>query len=371
MSELSRAVAIGATQINWRCIFMTDQIDPGAAGSVPSVPPTQPLSPATAATATAQPSWFGKALAAGKAFFTPPAQQGRALTPAPGSVPSTVPSNQELAAEIEEISITSDMPLEMIVAMLSGETQDVKEVIDGLQEDKETWIGWILGRIVTIVCYVLPWIISAYAGSALGQHYAGSAFAWNNAGTAYYYIVSWGYEFALVALMTAMVRVFKRLANGSGRSAGVMLAVVLTLFLVLASTSAAAQWILFEKNINMADPSQVIGALFRTLATPLIDLVGAIVLAVLHVRSLDQAIGVIEKKNDATTRINRKKIEAKLHTFNQAIEVKNTLKKEEDYAKKNELANKIMEMFSDNALALIRENLEGNKHNGGGNQSRW
>jgi hypothetical protein len=347
---------------------MTNQNSPGAASPQPSVPPTQPLAPANTATATAKPSWFSKAFAAGKAFFTPPvrqAKQGTELTP----VSSNVPSTQDLVTEIEQIAISSDMPLETIVAMLSGETQDVKEVIDGLHEDREGWIGWILGRIVTIICYILPWIISAYAGSALGQHYAGGSFRWNDAGVAYYYIVCWGYEFALVALMTAMVRVFKRMTNGTGRSATFMLAVVLGLFLILASTSAAAQWILFEKNINMADSSQVIGALFRTLATPLIDLVGATVLAVLHVRSLDQAIATIEKKNDATTRINRKKIEAKLHTVSQAIEVKNTLKKEEDYAKKNELANKIMEMFSENAIDMIRSHLEGKP--GGGNQSRW
>jgi len=347
---------------------MTDQNDPGSASPQPSVPPTQPLASAHAATAPEKPGWFSKAFAAGKAFFTPPARQAKQDT-ALTRVQSGVPSTQELVTEIEQIAISSDMPLETIVAMLAGETQDVKEVIDGLQEDREGWIGWILGRIVTIICYILPWIISAYAGSALGQHYAGGPFQWNDAGVAYYYIVCWGYEFALVALMTAMVRVFKRMTNGTGRSAGFVLAAVLGLFLILASTSAAAQWILFEKNINMSDSSQVVGALFRTLATPLIDLVGATVLAVLHVRSLDQAIATIEKKNDATTRINRKKIEAKLHTVSQAIEVKNTLKKEEDYAKKNELANKIMEMFSENAIDMIRSHLEGKS--GGGNQSRW
>jgi hypothetical protein len=349
---------------------MTDQIDPGATGnSKPVTPPTQPAAPANAATATAtkKAGWFATSVAASKAFFAPKQQDSQQQNTAL----STVPTNQELATKIEQVAISSDMPLELIVAMLSGETQDVKDVIDGIEDDKETWIGHIVGRVVTVICYVLPWIISAYAGSALGQKYAGVPFTWNDASSAYYYIVSWGYEFALVALMTALVRVFKRMANGTSRRAGGVMVGVLALFILLASTSAAAQWILFEKSINTADPSQLIGALFRTLATPLIDLVGATVLAILHVKSLDQAIAVIQKKTEATININKKKIEAKLQTVSQAMEVKNMLQKEEDYAKKNKLANDIIEMFSEKAMDVIKANLEGRGNGSGGNQSRW
>ena len=347
-----------------------DPNDPGTGSVQPSIAPTQPLAPAQGPTSTSaastQAGWFATRLAAAKAFFTPKPRPNQGNTAV-----ATVPTNQQLVTQIEQVAISSDMPLEVIVAMLSGETQDVKDVIDSFEDDKETAIGHLVGRIVTIICYVLPWIISAYAGSALGETYARSPFIWNNASVAYYYIVSWGYEFALVALMTALVRVFKRMVNGTSRRAGAVMIAVLTLFLLLAATSAAAQWVLFEKNINMSDTTQVIGALFRTLATPLIDLVGATVLAVLHVKSLDQAIATIQKKTEATININKKKIEAKLQTVSQAMEVKNMLQKEEDYAKKNELANKIIEMFSENAIDAIRANLEGKRGNGSGNQSRW
>ena len=343
---------------------MTDQ-------NIPETQSTEDLDPATQGVITAplKAGWLATCFAAVKSFVGSKPKQTKVVKQSSRDL-ERVPSNQELVTQIETIAISSEMPLETIVAMLSGESQDVKQVIDGFEEDKEGWIGAIVGRVVTAICYILPWIISAYAGSALGQHYAGAPFNVFDASSAYYYIVSWGYEFALVALMTAMVRVFKRMSNGTGRSAGAVLIGVLVLFLVLAGTSAAAQWVLFETNINLADSSQVIGALFRTLATPLIDLVGAIVLAILHVRSLDHAISTIEKKNEATIRINRKKIEAKLQTVTSAMEVKNMLKKEEDYAKKNELANDIMQMFSENAVNMIRANLEG-KQNGSGNQSRW
>lgn len=352
---------------------MSDVNDPGAASPQPSKPPVKPAAPAATATVAPKAGWFASRFATAKGWFASKSKSNQ-LVPQGNTALERVPSNGELVTQIEQIAITSDMPLEMIVAMLSGETQDVKQVIDGFDEDKEGWFGQTIGRIVTVICYILPWIISAYAGSALGQHYSGSPFKWDDAEIAYYYIVSWGYEFALVALMTAMVRVFKRMTNGTGRSAGAILIGVLVLFLVLAGTSAAAQWILFEKTINMSDTSQVVGALFRTLATPLIDLVGAIVLAILHVRSLDHAIVQIEKKNDATIRINRKKIEAKLQTVTQAMEVRNQLKKEDDYSRKNDLANKIIDMFSENAIDVIKNSLEGKSgggSGGSGNQSRW
>ena len=347
---------------------MTNQNGSGATNPSPSVPPTQPAAP-TANTATAvKAGWFASTLAATKAFLTPKPRQANTSN----TSLSTVPSNQDLVTKIEQVAISSDMPLEVIVAMLSGETADVKEVIESFQDDKEPAIGHFISRIVTVICYILPWVISAYAGSALGQKYAGVPFDLRNGSSAYYYIVSWGYEFALVALMTALVRVFRRMTNGGGRRSGALAGFVLALFLVLAATSAAAQWILFEHNIDTSDTSQMVGALFRTLATPLIDLVGATVLAILHVKSLDQAITTIEKKNDATIRINKKKIEAKLDVVTSAMEVKNLLQKEEDYAKKNKLANDIIEMFSTNAIDVIKANLEGRaNNNSGGNQSRW
>lgn len=349
---------------------MTDQNDPGAGSPVPSKPPVQPNAPAATATATPKSGWFASGLATAKGWFASKSKSVQLVSQESTSL-ERVPSNGELVTKIEQVAISSDMPLEVIVAMLAGETQDVKEVIDGFQDDKEPAIGHLIARVVTVICYILPWVISAYAGSALGQKYAGAPFDIRNGSTAYYYIVSWGYEFALVALMTALVRVFRRMTNGGGKKAVTTAAFVLTLFIILAATSAAAQWILFEHNIDPNDTSQLVGALFRTLATPLIDLVGATVLAILHVRSLDQAITTIEKKNDATIRINKKKIEAKLDVVTSAMEVKNLLQKEEDYAKKNKLANDIIEMFSSNAIEVIKANLEGKGGNSNGNQSRW
>lgn len=296
-------------------------------------------------------------------WFTARASKNRTATAHTSAAAlATVPTNQQLAEQLQQVALTADTPLETIVAMLTGQSHDVEEVIDSLDEDKEHPIGKAVGMVATVICYVLPWIIAFYAGSALGSTYAHKAFNPLDFQTGFYYLVSWAYEFGLVALMIAIVRQFRRVTGGRGIPAFVAL---LLLFLVLAVTSASAQWILFESRINAHDTAQLIGALFRTLGTPLTDITCAIVLGVLHVKSLDQQLAVMQKKSDAKIAINRKKMQNNLEVISAAMEVKNTLQKEEDYRNKNELANTIIGLYSENAIAVIQESLQGrNQQNG-------
>ncbi len=279
--------------------------------------------------------------------------------------PVASPSNEALAAEIEQVALESGTPLATIVAMLAGQTQDVEQVIATFDEEKEHAIGRVISIVATLFCYIMPWLIAFYAGSALGYTYSGHvAFDFRQTQTAFYYLVSWAYEFGLVSLMIAMVRQFKRVRGGNRRGIA-MLITLLVLFLVLAVTSASAQWILFEHAINPSDRAQLIGALFRTLGTPLTDLTCAIVLAVLYAKSLEQHLDVIQKKNDATIAINRKKIQSRLEVISAAMEVKNTLQKEEDYQQKNALANTIIGLMSEHAIDAIRDSLAGKKQDTG------
>ncbi|HLI06503.1 MAG TPA: hypothetical protein VKV40_08045 [Ktedonobacteraceae bacterium] len=279
------------------------------------------------------------------------------------------PTNQELAAQIEQLSLDASTPIATIVAMLSGETDDVAEVIESFDEEKEHPIGKIMNLVVTLLCYLAPWVLAVYAGAALGNTYAGKPFALFNAMTAFYYFVSWAYEFILVGLMVAIVRQFKRVTGGNKRSVPTFIA-LLVFFLVIAVTSASAQWILFEHRINVHDQAQLIGALFRTLGTPLVDSAGAMVLAVLHIKSLEQHLYTLQKKTDAKIAINRKKLQSKIELVNAAMEVKNTLQKEEDYRQKNELANTIIGMFSEHAIEAIRDSLNGRKQDTGNSYRR-
>jgi hypothetical protein len=295
------------------------------------------------------------------AFARKQSGSGQALAPAP--------TTDALAAQIEQLSIDANTPVSTIVAMLAGETQDVAQVVQSFDEHKEHPLGKLAALIVTLLCYLLPWLIAAYAGAALGSTYAGRPFVLNDAMTAFYYLVSWAYEFSLVGLMVAMVRQYKRLAS-KNKGSLVMLIVLIILFVALATASACAQWILFEHRINVHDQAQLIGALFRTLGTPLTDLASAVTLAVLYTITLEQHLDTLRKKTDATIAINRAKLQSRIETVNAALEVKNALQKEQDYQQKNELANTIIGMFSEHAIDAIRESLNGKQQNTGSSYRR-
>ncbi len=295
------------------------------------------------------------------AFSQEQSGHGQALAPAP--------TNDALAAQIEQLSLDHNTPVSTIVAMLAGETQDVAQVVQSFDEQKEHPIGRVVNIFVTLLCYLLPWLIACYAGAALGSTYAGRPFVLNDAMTAFYYFVSWAYEFSLVGLMVAMVRQFKRVTGGNRRSLPTFIALII-LFLILAVTSASAQWILFEHRINPHDQAQLIGALFRTLGTPLTDLASAVILAVLYTITLEQHLDTLQKKTDATIAINRKKIESRLEVVSAAMEVKNMLQKEADYQQKNALANTIIGLFSEHAIDAIRDSLNGRKQDTGSSYRR-
>ncbi|HKV57792.1 MAG TPA: hypothetical protein VJO32_05900 [Ktedonobacteraceae bacterium] len=345
------------------------------AGTPAAPNPPAPNAPA-GATATAQPSGpirnalGGISAALGARFATRKANKQARQAANGSNLPATT-SNDEIAAQIEQVALESGTPLATIVAMLAGQTQDVERVVASYDDEKEHPIGKVVGVVVTILCYGLPWLIAFYAGYALGFTYSGGkGFDPRQMQNAYYYIVSWGYEFTLCSITVGMVRQFKRIRGSGIRKAIPLLSALLIFFLVLSITSACAQWILFESHINTHDASQVIGAIFRTAGAPLIDAAAAIVLAVLFSISLDQHLDTIQKKNDATIAINRKKIQSRLEVISSAMEVKNTLQKEEDYQKKNALANTIIGLMSESAIDAIRDSLAGKKQDTGNSYRR-
>ena len=286
----------------------------------------------------------------------------QAVVPAGTQQPSLV--NVQTAQTIGELAVDANMTVAEIVSILAHATGDTAEVINSFDEDKEHPIGHLMMQVAILACYVLPPVMAYYAGSAIGATYSGGKpFNPFETITAFLYLVSWAYEYALVILMLAIVRQFKRVLNGGRKGVGTFITLVV-LFLFLAVTSSAAQWVIFERRITLTDGAQVVGALFRTLGTPLVDTVCAVALAVFQVKSLDKHLADIDKKTNATVSINRKKVQSQLEIIDEAIQTKGRLQKEKDYQSKNELANTIIEMFSESAVETIRQALDSKRNEG-------
>ena len=330
----------------------------------PAPAPANPPAPQATSTAPA-PGRGRRWRRAATAFWMTKRHKGGAVaTTSTATAPpaKTQESPEALVARVEQFALASGTPLEVIVAMLSSQSAEVNQVIASFDEDKEHIIGKGVGHVVTVLCYILPWIIGFYAGYALGYTYSGSrAFDPRQIQYAYYYAISWGYEFTLCALMVGIVRQFKRIRSAGLRSATPLLIGLIAFFLILAITSACAQWILFESHINTHDSSQIIGAVFRTAGGPLIDAAGAVVLAVLFSISLDQQLNTMQKKNSARIALNQQNVKGQLETLEAAMQVKSTLQKEEDYQKKQDLANTLIGLFSEQAIESVKDQLQGRR----------
>jgi hypothetical protein len=107
----------------------------------------------------------------------------------------------------------------------------------------------------------------------------------------------------------------------------------------------------------LSQAPQVAGAVIRTFAVPIVDIICTIALPILIHVSLDKRLAEIEKKTEATIMINKKKIAAQLALIQEAITTKSTLQKEKDYQAKNDLANQLIDLISQKILADARSSL--------------
>ncbi len=269
------------------------------------------------------------------------------------SAPQTTVTEQP--ATVGEIALDADTPIAEIVAMLAMATGDTEDVIRGIEDDKEHPAAKSIIQILIILGYVAPPVLSVLIGIAIGLQYSGGL---NNVLGWAIFVVCIFYELGLVWLMFAVIKVARRVmaTNGKGLIGLIGLGV---LYLGIAVGSAAAQWAIYESHVDLKDPPQIAGAVIRTFAVPLVDIICTIALPILTSISLDKRLAEIEKKTEATIAINKKKIAARLALITEAISTKSTLQKEKDYQAKNDLANQLINLISEKVLADARKSLDG------------
>jgi len=135
------------------------------------------------------------------------------------------------------------------------------------------------------------------------------------------------------------------------------------LFVIVALGSAAAQWILFQ-GADLTNPAILTGAIVRVFALPLSEIAAAIALPILRKKSLDEHINVLKKKNDAKIAMNRQRIQNELETINAAIKTKSDLQKEQDYQKKQDLANRLIDLVTARIIKDAERSLNQEETNG-------
>lgn len=338
---------------------------PNANSAAPPPPPdpaaAPPPDPAAATSPTAAPAPAAKSKRRGKSLGDAIIEMVRAAMEvretrrhAQASAPEAPPTR------IGDLVIDADTPISDIVSMLAQATGDTADVIAGIETQREHPVGQAVLHGVISLGYVLPIAVTVLIGIAIGLQYAGgNPFSLSSLGI---FAACAVYDFMLVYLMFA---ISKQLRRFSGMRDLPSLLGLLLFYLFIATTSAFAQWVLYERAVILSDRIQVVGAAFRTLAAPVIDLVCAFVLPILQHVSLDQRLAEMRKKTEATIAINKQKMADQVAKINEAVVIKSTMQKERDYQKKNDLANRLIDLVSRKIIDDAERSLQNERRSSG------
>jgi hypothetical protein len=255
-------------------------------------------------------------------------------------------------SEVERLAISAEMTVGELVDVLSRATGDDQEVIDSFEDDAEHWSGSMVRNTFIVFFYLVPASAAMLIGVSVGIDFAGGVISLMAIPLITLCVV---FEAIPIILMLATSKLISRVIAGLRRSLPGALFIGF-LFVLTAIGSAAAQWILFE-HADLATPAAMIGAVIRVFALPLAEIAAAIALPILRKKSLGEHINVLKRKNDAKIAMNRQRIANELETINAAIRTKSDLQKEQDYQKKQDLANRLIDLIAAKVLKDAEKSL--------------
>ena len=252
-------------------------------------------------------------------------------------------------SSVQELAISAGMSVGELVSFLASTNKEDDAVIDSFNDENEHPIGTAMHHLWTVVFYIAPPIIAMVVGWYVGLNFGGTPATIG---------LCLLFEAIPIILMLATAKQFSRALSGV-QSAWLGVSVIGFFFVLIAIGSSIAQWTLFEGKINMHDFAQVVGAGIRTFTLPLAEIVASVALPFLRKKSLDSHLHILDKRNDAKIRSNQKKIQNRIQLINAAVKTKSDLQKEEDYQKKQDLANKLIDLVTAKILRDAEKSLEG------------
>ncbi|HVB20594.1 MAG TPA: hypothetical protein VNG51_01430 [Ktedonobacteraceae bacterium] len=230
-----------------------------------------------------------------------------------------------------------------------------------LTDTHETPMDKMVHFVYALIAYIGPFVVALAAGWWIGDGFAGP-FAWNGDSVGVHVISIFG-EIALSMLSVTLARTAKRMTND--KAIWKYLLVVSFAFLLVALASALAQWVLIVFNIGTyglrgASPAMIIIVIgFRAFMPICIDIASLLYLAIHGYRSLKQKLAQIDERGEAFEKLHDRglSIQAKEDKARQARE-----DAESDRARRKkteDTINRVTEMQTEAAIALIEKSLSG------------
>lgn len=230
--------------------------------------------------------------------------------------------------------------------------------VQQFDEDKRHVLERVLIFAFTILSYVLPVILAVYVGWEIGDTYGG---IWR-AGDAFsqtMHIVAWAGELIQASFVIAIA--FAARAYARNKSHLWYLLVATFFFLVFIAASGLAQWYVASLHLAGALDNNAgkVGLIFRVVMPALVDIGGAIFLAVVNIKDLKKYLIQLEQKAEALEKLNQSHLRVE-----EAQEAARRAKQQHDQymeslQRSQELVNKLQELITSGVLESARRGIAG------------
>jgi len=212
----------------------------------------------------------------------------------------------------------------------------LRTTIESFNEDKQTFLEWLVVKFFTVLAYLLPPFVAWVVGTAIGDAWGGK-FDWSNAWSVYSHVISISLEMMIPVLGYSETVALKRAMKDRSQM-GWPIGIGI-LFLGLALGNSFAQVYLIEGHVKLAsnDTAGHISLIFRSFAPLVIDVIATIFLSIVTIRNLQKFLKDMQHKEAGIQAVARSEIAIDA-AFNQAaIDRENAAMQQERHRMDNEL----------------------------------
>ncbi len=235
-------------------------------------------------------------------------------------------------------------------------TNNFRKVVESFDEDRQTRLEWVVGKLFNFIAYIFPSVIAYIVGMAIGDGFS-NRFNLADTFNLYAHAVSVGIEIGLVMLMLGTVIVFRRaLKDRSQIGLFIGLAV---LFIVLSVLNSFAQLFLLEKHIAVDIHNLVpfVAVVFRSFASTIIDIICALYLGVTGARSLKKYLQDKKAQIEAVRDVNQVEIEMGQTRMKAAMDMQSAMMDMASKAQRASTWNEIEALQSKQMIEQAKRNM--------------
>ena len=247
-------------------------------------------------------------------------------------------------------------------------TEEFRRIVQTFDEDRQDKLAWLVGKFFTCSAYLLPLAIGWYAGQALGDTLQGPL-NWHNNTNVFAHLISTGLEIAIPMLGYTVAIAFKRASKD--RSQATACAILLLVFLAMATGNALTQEVLLYDSLPQATLGQQVAVWFRSFGPSIVDVLCTVFIAIVGVRNLKKYLADAREKIHAVREVSAVHIEMDKASLQAAIDKQNAIQDMQSKAKRADTWNQIEGMQAEAMIENARRNMLGDGEHGGYRRSRY